>query len=150
MENEAIIALTSDIVCAHLSHNAVDTAAVPNLIRSVFTALAGLGASAPAVNEKREPAVSIRSSVKPDALTCLECGTKFKVLKRHLRIDHHLSPADYRARWKLNGDYPLVAPDYAATRRDLAIKIGLGQKPAAGAKRTSGRKRGPSSKIVAA
>jgi predicted transcriptional regulator len=97
------------------------------LIQSVYTSLAGLG-QAPAPVEKREPAVSVRSSVKADAITCLECGAKMKMLKRHLSTDHGLSPAEYRTRWHLAADYPMVAPDYAAKRKELAVKIGLGRK----------------------
>lgn len=87
-----------------------------------------------------EPAVTIRSSVKRDAIICLECGAKLKMLKRHLSTDHNMSPDDYKQRWGLAADYPLVAPDYAARRRELAVKIGLGRKPAAKPKRRSPRK----------
>jgi predicted transcriptional regulator len=151
MENETVITLTADIVSAHLSHNKVAPADLPRLIESVFEAMINLGAVAPVVEEKREPAVSVRSSVKPEAITCLDCGGKFKMLKRHLRTDHDLTPADYRARWNLNADYPLVAPDYAAKRRDLAVKIGLGRKSEpAPAKAPEARKPGRPKKVVAA
>ena len=88
----------------------------------------------PVAEVKPEPAVSIRSSVKRAAIACLECGKKMKMLKRHLNTDHGLSPADYRAKWGLAADYPLVAPDYAAKRSELAKKIGLGRKPGTGKK----------------
>ena len=112
---------------------------LPSLISSVYGALAGLGT--PAVVEARpEPAVSVRSSIKNDHIVCLECGTKMKMLKRHLMTDHGLSPDDYRARFSLPNDYPLVAPDYAEKRRELAKKIGLGRKP--------GQQRGRRKKVV--
>ncbi len=151
MENETVITLTADIVSAHLSNNKVAPAELPHLIQSVFAALVNVGAPAPIVEEKREPAVSIRASVKSDALTCLDCGAKFKMLKRHLRTDHDLTPADYRARWNLNADYPLVAPDYAAKRRELAVKIGLGRKAGTVvAKAASARKPGRPKKAAVA
>ena len=126
---ETLITLTSDIVAAHVANNNVAVDDVPALIANVYGALAGLGETAPAVEVKPEPAVSIRSSVKPDFIACLECGKKMKMLKRHLATDHDMTTEDYRARWGLNADYPLVAPNYAKTRRELAKKIGLGRKP---------------------
>ncbi|MEO6041585.1 MAG: MucR family transcriptional regulator [Croceibacterium sp.] len=126
--NETLITLTSDIVAAHVSNNDVSAEEVAALIQSVYGALAGLGTT-PAVEPKPEPAVSIRASVKNDHLVCLEDGKKMKMLKRHLMTDHGMTPVEYRARWGLSADYPMVAPDYAATRRDLAKKIGLGRKP---------------------
>lgn len=126
--NEMLITLTADIVTAHVANNNVDGASLPSLISSVYGALSGLGT--PVVAEVRpEPAVSVRSSVKNDHIVCLECGTKMKMLKRHLMTDHGLSPDDYKARFGLAADYPLVAPDYAEKRRELAKKIGLGRKP---------------------
>ncbi|MXO71342.1 MucR family transcriptional regulator [Alteraurantiacibacter buctensis] len=126
--NEMLITLTADIVTAHVANNNVDGASLPSLISSVYGALSGLGS--PVVAEARpEPAVSVRSSVKNDHIVCLECGTKMKMLKRHLMTDHGLSPEDYKARFGLSADYPLVAPDYAEKRRELAKKIGLGRKP---------------------
>lgn len=136
--NETLITLTSDIVAAHVSNNSVAVDDVPALITNVYGALAALGQAAPApAAEPLKPAVSVRASVKPDKITCLDCGAEMKMLKRHLMTHHGMSPDDYRARWGLGGDYPLVAPNYAETRRDLAKKIGLGRKP--GAKR--GRKK---------
>ncbi len=128
MADENLLTLVADIVSAHASHNSVKPSELPRLIESIYAALEGLGKVEPVVEVKREPAVSIRSSVKSDAITCLECGAKQKMLKRHLGTHHQLTPAEYKARWGLNADYPLVAPDYAATRRDLAMKIGLGRK----------------------
>jgi predicted transcriptional regulator len=129
MDTEALMELTVDIVTSHVSHNRIDTNDVPRLIQSVYDALAGAGQPAPVVAQKPDPAVSIRSSVKPDAITCLECGAKMKMLKRHLGTDHSTTPGEYRARWGLPATYPMVAPNYAAKRRDLAKKIGLGRKP---------------------
>lgn len=128
MIDESLLSYVSDIVCAHVSNNAVTPSDVPNLIQSVHTALAGLGKEQTPVVEKQTPAVSIRASVKHDAIVCLECGERMKMLKRHLTTDHQLTPADYKSKWQLPMDYPLVAPEYAAKRRDLAVKIGLGRK----------------------
>jgi predicted transcriptional regulator len=128
VDSETLITLTSDIVAAHVSNNSVSVEDVPALINNVYGALANLG-SVPQVEEKPEPAVSIRSSVKADHLVCLEDGKKMKMLKRHLMTDHGLTPAEYRARWGLPADYPMVAPDYAEKRRTLAKQIGLGRKP---------------------
>jgi predicted transcriptional regulator len=125
---ETLITLTSDIVVAHISNNTVSAAEVTSLIQNVYSALAGLGAE-PAIEEKPQPAVSVRSSVKQDHLVCLEDGKKMKMLKRHLMTDHGLTPAEYRARWGLQNDYPMVAPEYAEKRRVLAKEIGLGRKP---------------------
>lgn len=130
MENETIITLTADIVSAHVSNNSTTTVELPSLIQSVYGALASLGQEQPIEEIKPEPAVSVRSSVKRDAITCLECGQKFKMLKRHLSTDHDLSPTEYKARWNLPADYPIVAPAYAEQRKELAMKIGLGRKPA--------------------
>ena len=127
--NETLITLTSDIVAAHVSNNSVAVDDLPSLITAVYGALAGLGGTAPVVEEKPEPAVSVRSSVKPDYLVCLEDGKKLKMLKRHLMTHYNMTPDQYRARWNLPADYPMVAPNYAEKRRDLAKKIGLGRKP---------------------
>jgi predicted transcriptional regulator len=105
---------------------------LPTLIKSVHDALACLGQPAPAEAEaKQQPAVSIRSSVKPDHIVSLESGKKMKMLKRYLMTNYQMTPADYRKKWGLPSDYPMVAPDYAATRKALAVKIGLGRKPGA-------------------
>ncbi|WP_126171922.1 MucR family transcriptional regulator [Altericroceibacterium xinjiangense] len=137
---ETLITLTSDIVAAHVSNNNVAVEDVPSLISNVYGALSGLGTNEPE-EERPEPAVSVRSSVKNDHLVCLEDGKKMKMLKRHIMTDHGMTPAEYRARWNLPADYPMVAPDYAEKRRDLAKKIGLGRKP--------GQKRGRPKKAVA-
>ena len=126
--SETLITLTSDIVAAHVSNNSVGVDDLSTLIQNVYGALAGLGA-APQAEVKPEPAVSVRASVKNDHIVCLEDGKKMKMLKRHLMTDHGLTPAEYRARWGLPADYPMVAPDYAEKRRTLAKEIGLGRKP---------------------
>jgi len=126
--SETLITLTSDIVAAHVSNNSVGVDDLPTLIHNVYGALSGLG-TVQQEEEKPEPAVSIRASVKSDHLVCLEDGKKMKMLKRHLMTEHGMTPAEYRARWGLSADYPMVAPDYAEKRRTLAKEIGLGRKP---------------------
>ena len=138
--NETLITLTSDIVAAHVSNNGVAVEDVPTLIVNVYGALASLGHAAPAVEALPEPAVSIRASIKPDYIVCLEDGKKLKMLKRHLMTHYNLTPDQYRARWGLSSDYPMVAPNYAEKRRELAKKIGLGRKP--------GQKRGRKPKVA--
>lgn len=135
--NETLITLTSDIVAAHVSNNSVGVDELARLIGNVYGALASLGQAAPVEVKAPEPAVSIRASIKPDFIVCLEDGKKLKMLKRHLMTHYNLTPDQYRARWNLPADYPMVAPNYAEKRRDLAKKIGLGRKP--GVKR--GRKK---------
>ncbi|ABD25430.1 transcriptional regulator, MucR family [Novosphingobium aromaticivorans DSM 12444] len=127
---ETLITLTSDIVAAHVSNNSVAVSDLPTLITNVYSALAGLDQPAPAEEPAPEPAVSIRSSVKNDHIVCLEDGKKLKMLKRHLATRYNMTPEQYRARWNLPADYPMVAPAYAEKRRELAKKIGLGRKPA--------------------
>jgi predicted transcriptional regulator len=127
--NETLITLASDIVAAHVSNNSVSVEDLPSLITNVYGALAGLGQAAPAPEPAPEPAVSIRASIKPDYIVCLEDGKKLKMLKRHLMTHYNLTPDQYRQRWNLPADYPMVAPNYAEKRRELAKKIGLGRKP---------------------
>lgn len=126
---ETLITLTSDIVAAHVSNNDVDVDAVPSLITNVYGALASLGQDENPAEVRPDPAVSIRASVKKDHIVCLDCGKKMKMLKRHLMTEHGFTLDEYRARWELPADYPMVAPNYAEVRRDLAKKIGLGRKP---------------------
>ncbi len=127
---DTLITLTADIVAAHLANNSVALSDVSTLISNVHGALAALGG--PAVPEpapKKEPAVPIRSSIKPDYLVCLEDGKKMKMLKRHLRTSYDMTPEQYRAKWGLPADYPMVASNYAETRRTLAKSFGLGTSP---------------------
>ncbi len=133
---ETFITLTADIVAAHVSNNSVAVNDLPTLIANVHGALANLGTPVVAIVEKQEPAVSIRSSIKPDYVVCLEDGKKLKMLKRHLMTHYGMTPDDYRAKWGLPSDYPMVAPNYAEQRRTLAKAIGLG----------TTRKRGPAKK----
>lgn len=127
--NEMLITLTSDIVAAHVSNNNVEVEEVPALISKVYGALSDLGQPVVVEEKLPEPAVSVRASVKPDYIVCLEDGKKLKMLKRHLMTHYQMTPEEYRARWNLPADYPMVAPNYAEKRRDLAKQIGLGRKP---------------------
>jgi predicted transcriptional regulator len=123
-----LLQLTAEIVAAHVSKSAVPQNELPELIASVHAALAGVGAPEP--EAPLTPAVSIKKSVQDEHITCLECGKKLKMLKRHLGTDHGMTPAEYRARWSLPADYPISAPAYSRKRQDLAKQIGLGRKPA--------------------
>ena len=136
---EFLATLTADIVSAHVSNNSVSAGELPGLITSVFSSLAGLGGAPAPVEEKPVPAVSIRSSIKPDYLVCLEDGKKLKMLKRHLMTHFDMTPDEYRTKWGLPADYPMVAPNYAEQRRTLAKQIGLGTKGRGGG-RKPGRK----------
>ncbi|MGE4321685.1 MAG: MucR family transcriptional regulator [Sphingobium sp.] len=127
-QSELLITLTSDIVAAHVSNNSVSVSDVASLIQSVHAALSNLSAPVAEPEVRPEPAVSIRSSIKPDYIVCLEDGKKLKMLKRHLMTHYQMTPEDYRAKWGLPADYPMVAPNYAEQRRVLAKKIGLGTK----------------------
>ncbi|MBB5691672.1 MucR family transcriptional regulator [Roseomonas alkaliterrae] len=131
--NAEILGLTAQIVSAHVSHNPVPAADLPGLIQEVFRTLAGVGAAPAqaAAPEKPQPAVPIKKSITPDYLVCLEDGKKLKMLKRHLKTAYNLSPEQYRERWGLPADYPMVAPNYAKHRSSLAKKIGLGTTPRA-------------------
>jgi predicted transcriptional regulator len=127
-----LIDLSTDIVCAFVSHNTLNVADLPKLIADVHTALKGLqGAVAADTAEELRPAVPVRKSVTPEYIVCLEDGKKFKSLKRHLRTHYNLSPEEYRAKWGLPADYPMVAPSYSETRSRLAKDNGLGRKPVA-------------------
>ncbi|AAV90036.1 transcriptional regulator MucR family [Zymomonas mobilis subsp. mobilis ZM4 = ATCC 31821] len=124
--SETLITLTADIVSAHVSNNSVSVADVPQLIQNVHHALSALSEANAEPEARPEPAVSVRASVKPDYIICLEDGKKLKMLKRHLATHYQLTPEQYRAKWNLPADYPMVAPNYADQRRSLAKKIGLG------------------------
>lgn len=125
---DAILRQVTEIVTAYLSKNTLAPDEVPALIRSVHATLGGISGTEPVVREAREPAVAIKKSVKPDYIVCLEDGKKLKMLKRHLRTTYNITPDEYRAKWGLAPDYPMVAPNYAAQRSDFAKKIGLGRK----------------------
>lgn len=132
---ELLITLTADIVAAHVSNNSVAVSDVPTLIGNVHSALAGLSGVSAAPEVVLEPAVPIRTSVKKDYIVCLEDGKKLKMLKRHLMTHYGMTPDDYRAKWGLAADYPMVAPAYAEQRRVLAKAIGLGRAPGSGRKK---------------
>jgi predicted transcriptional regulator len=132
--------LTADIVSAYVSHNNIPAAQVPELIGNVSSALrAKVSGPAQPEPEPQEPAVPIRRSVKPDEIICLECGKKFKSIKRHLKNAHDLEPNEYRQKWGLAKDYPMVAPNYAEARSALAKSIGLGRKKGEPAPAATGR-----------
>lgn len=125
---DTLLTLTADIVAAHVSNNSVAVNDLPNLIQNVHAALSAISQRSSAPEPKPEPKVSIRSSVKPDYIVCLEDGKKLKMLKRHLMTHYNMTPDQYRQKWGLSPDYPMVAPNYAEQRRTLAKSIGLGTK----------------------
>jgi predicted transcriptional regulator len=126
--NDTLLTLTADIVAAHVSNNSVAVNDLPNLIQNVHSALSGISGTGGAAEPKPEPKVSIRASVKPDYIVCLEDGKRLKMLKRHLMTHYNMTPDQYRQKWGLAADYPMVAPNYAEQRRALAKSIGLGTK----------------------
>ena len=125
---DTLLTLTADIVAAHVSNNSVAVNDLPQLIQNVHSALTGISGSRAAPEARPEPKVSIRASIKPDYIVCLEDGKKQKMLKRHLMTNHGMTPDEYRQKWGLAADYPMVAPNYAEQRRTLAKSIGLGTK----------------------
>jgi predicted transcriptional regulator len=138
---KADLRMTAEIVSAYLRNNVLPASQVPDIIRSVYETLHGLDArKAPEVQVQQKPAVPIRRSVRPDHIICLEDGKKLKMLKRYLRTTYDMTPEQYRAKWDLPPDYPMVAPNYAAQRSEFAKKIGLGKsRAAAAAKKARGR-----------
>ncbi|MEM9783845.1 MAG: MucR family transcriptional regulator [Pseudomonadota bacterium] len=130
IEHTELLSLTSEIVAAHVSHNPVPNAELPGLIESVFDTLSKLGAPQPEPEVELKPAVPVKKSVTDDHIICLEDGKKLKMLKRHLKTAYDMTPEEYRTKWNLPADYPMVAPSYAAKRQELAKKIGLGRKKA--------------------
>lgn len=126
--NTELLSLTADIVAAHVANNRVATNEVSDLIAQVHAALSGLTEPKKADEPEPQPAVPVRSSIKHDYIVCLEDGKKLKMLKRYLRTNYNMTPEEYRAKWKLPRDYPMVAPAYAEQRRGLARAIGLGRK----------------------
>lgn len=127
-DSEMLVTLTADIVAAHVSNNSVAISDIPLVIRSVHEALAGLSSTAEPEPEPQQPAVSVRASVKPDYIVCLEDGKKLTMMRRYLMTNFGMTPDEYRAKWNLPKDYPMVAPNYAEKRRELAKQIGLGTK----------------------
>jgi len=126
--DDTLITLTADIVAAHVSNNSVAVNDLPQLIKNIHGALSALTGAGAAAEARPEPRVPIRSSVKPDYIVCLEDGVRLKMLKRYLMTNYQMTPDDYRKRWGLAADYPMVAPNYAEQRRALAKSIGLGTK----------------------
>ena len=122
-----LLGLTTEIVAAHVSNNAVTLDELPLLINQVHRSLTTLGSAPEPAQEKLQPAVPVKKSVTPDFIICLEDGKKLKMLKRHLRSTYAMTPDDYRAKWGLPADYPMVAPNYAEQRSAFAKKIGLGR-----------------------
>jgi predicted transcriptional regulator len=129
VSRDDVLRMAVDVVAAYLSNNQVPTAQIPDIIHSVFNSLSSLDVQATeAPVEVPKPAISVRKSVTPDYIICLEDGKKLKMLKRHLRTNYNMTPEEYRAKWNLPPDYPMVAPNYARQRSDFAKKIGLGRK----------------------
>ena len=126
--DDTLITLTADIVAAHVSNNSVAVNDLPQLISNVHGALSTLTGASTAPEIRQEPKVPVRSSIKPDYIVCLEDGKRLKMLKRHLMTHYQMTPDQYRQKWGLNSDYPMVAPNYAEQRRALAKSIGLGTK----------------------
>lgn len=131
-QNDNLLTLTSNIVSAHLSNNSMSADEIPSLIRKVYSTLANVNQDSFSSSERPQPAVPIKKSVHSDYIICLEDGKKLKMLKRHLKTAYNMTPEQYRERWGLPADYPMVAPNYANQRSKLAKDIGLG---------TSGRKK---------
>ena len=123
---EELLSLTSDIVAAHVSNNTVAVSDLPGLIEQVYKTLSGVGGAGEAAADRPSPAVPIKKSITPDFIICLEDGKKLKMLKRHLKTAYDMTPDEYRERWGLPSDYPMVAPNYAKQRSKLAKAIGLG------------------------
>ncbi|MGY9055827.1 MAG: MucR family transcriptional regulator [Alphaproteobacteria bacterium] len=124
--NKEVLEYTTEIVAAHVSNNTVAVPDLPDLIQQVYRTLASVESTSSAMQERPEPAVAIKKSVTADYIVCLEDGKKLKMLKRHLKTAYNMTPDEYRERWGLASDYPMVAPSYAAQRSTLAKKIGLG------------------------
>jgi predicted transcriptional regulator len=129
IDKAELLSLTSEIVSSHVTNNAISMADLPDLIQSVFSKLSDLAEGQIAEVEELVPAIPIKKSVTADYIICLEDGKKLKMLKRHLMTAYGMTPEDYRAKWGLKADYPMVAPNYARKRQELAKKIGLGRKP---------------------
>jgi len=129
VKSHEVLKLTSEIVAAHVSNNSVAMTELPSLIEQVYKTLANVGKDNDAQGERPTPAVSVRKSITPDFIICLEDGKKLKMLKRHLKTAYNMTPDEYRERWGLPSDYPMVAPNYAKQRSSLAKAIGLGTRP---------------------
>lgn len=124
--SNALLSLTTEIVAAHVSNNSVALSDLPMLIEQVYKSLSNVGTEPVVMEERPQPAVPVKKSVTPDYIVCLEDGKKLKMLKRHLKTAYNMTPEEYRERWGLPADYPMVAPNYARQRSSLAKQIGLG------------------------
>lgn len=133
--NDRLLTLTAQIVAAYVGHNSMPPADLPSLMATVYQNLGRMGAGLAAPEARPDPAVPVRRSVTPEYIVCLEDGKKLKMLKRHLKTAYNMTPEQYRERWSLPADYPMVAPNYAKQRSKLAKQIGLGT-----SRRTTGRK----------
>ena len=135
-----LVSITASIVAAYVSNNSVSSSELPNLIAETHAALSrAAGRAAPVEREESKPKIAVKKSVLPDYIICLEDGKKFKSLKRHLRTHYNMSPEEYREKWGLPHDYPMVAPNYAERRRALAKEIGLGTKGRGGGRKRKGK-----------
>ena len=128
IERGELLTLTSKIVAAHVARNSVSLGDLPNLIQQIYGTLSGVGGEVRVAPERPQPAVPVKRSVTEEYIICLEDGKRLKMLKRHLKTAYDMTPEQYRERWGLAPDYPMVAPKYALARRELAKKIGLGTK----------------------
>jgi len=128
-ESNDLLELTTEIVSSHVANNSVAVQDLPDLIRQVYGTLSTIEHAPAAQADRPQPAVPVKRSVTPDFIICLEDGRKLKMLKRHLKTAYNMTPEEYRERWGLQADYPMVAPNYARQRSNLAKKIGLGTKP---------------------
>jgi len=126
-----LLRMTAEVVAAYARNHPLPSSELTNVIRTVHGSLSGINGGEPAPSDAPSPAIPIRKSVTPDYIVCLEDGKKLKMLKRHLRTSYNMTPEDYRAKWNLPADYPMVAPNYAKRRSDFAKRIGLGQKSGA-------------------
>jgi predicted transcriptional regulator len=143
MEQEKLVELTADIVAAHVANNTVSVGDMPTLVQRIYEALSGLNRDpAEQARQEKTPVVSVRASVKPDYLVCMECGGKHKMLKRHLMNAHSMTPDQYRTDYGLPREYPMVAPNYSEQRRTLAHAIGLGRRRAPAAEAAGGESSG--------
>jgi predicted transcriptional regulator len=139
LKSDDLLKLTAEVVAAYVSNNPIPVAEVPSMIKSVHGTLGGLvGASQGELPTAQKPAVPIKRSVTPDYIVCLEDGKKLKMLKRYLRSNYNMTPEEYRAKWGLPADYPMVAPNYAAQRSEFAKKIGLGRTASSSGRRRKG------------
>jgi predicted transcriptional regulator len=139
MKSDDVLKLAAEIVAAYVSNNPIPVADVPSIIRSVHSALGGLvGVAQSEIPMAHKPAVAVKRSIHPDYIVCLEDGKKLKMLKRYLRSNYSMTPEEYRAKWGLPADYPMVAPNYAAQRSEFAKKIGLGRTASSTGRRRKG------------